>query len=173
MAVKSPNPPSSGRLPSVKIRRLEPEEIDAVRPLWLDLLEHHRAVTPEMTTRSPDDSWARRRAEYERWLADPGSFALLADEDAEPLGYALVHVTDGDDTWDTGDRRADLESLSVAPAARGRGIGDALLDAVDDELDRLGVTDLFLGVVSTNADAIRFYERRGLRPYLTVMHRRR
>jgi ribosomal protein S18 acetylase RimI-like enzyme len=157
----------------VKIRRLELGEIDAVRPLWLDLLEHHRSVTPQMTVRAPEDSWQRRRAEYERWLADPGSFAVLAEQDGEPLGYALVHVTDGDDTWDTGDRLAELESLSVAPAARGRGVGTALLDAVDEELERLGVTDLFLGVVASNTDAVRFYERRGLRRYLTVMHRRR
>jgi GNAT superfamily N-acetyltransferase len=157
----------------VRIRRLELEEIDVVRPLWTAMLEHHRSVTPDMRVRSPDDSWPRRRVEYGRWLADPGSFALLAEDDGQPLGYAVVHVTDGDDTWDTGDRRADLESLSVAPAARGRGVGGALLDAVDEELDRLGVTDMFLGVVATNLDAVRFYERRGLRPYLTVMHRRR
>ena len=56
-----------------------------------------------------------RRGDYERWLADPGSFALLAEVGDEAVGYAVVHVQGPDETWVTGDRTAELETLAVLP----------------------------------------------------------
>ena len=72
-----------------------------------------------------------------------------------------------------GDRTAELETLAVLPEQRGAGIGGALMDAVDQELGRLGIDDLWVVVVAGNADALRFYERRGLRTYMHRMHRGR
>ncbi|WP_221321738.1 N-acetyltransferase [Actinoplanes sp. L3-i22] len=81
------------------------------------------------------------------------------------VGYALVQVRPGpDDTWVTGNRMAELQTLSVAPGARGQGIGTRLLDRVDAELDAAGIGDLFIAALHGNDDAIRLYQRRGLRP---------
>lgn len=86
------------------------------------------------------------------------------------VGYALVAVRPGpDDTWVSGDRLAELETLPVAPDERGQGIGSRLLDAVDEELARLGIGDLFIAALVGNAAAIRLYERRGLRPVMTYL----
>ena len=57
---------------------------------------------------------------------------------------------------------AELVSLAVAPDQRGRGVGTALMDAVDAELDRRGIPDLEVAVMAGNGRAIAFYERRGL-----------
>ena len=75
-----------------------------------------------------------RRGDYERWLAEPGSFALVAEEDGEAVGYAVVHLQGPDETWVTGERTAELETIAVLPEQRGAGIGAALMDAVDREL---------------------------------------
>lgn len=155
------------------LRRLQAGELDLVAPVWESLLAHHAAVTPALPTRPPSESWRMRRADYERWLAEPGSFALLAEQDGAPVGYALVHVGGPDETWVTGERTAELETLAVLPGSRGAGIGSALMDAVDDELGRLGIADLWVAVVAGNEDALRFYERRGLVTYMHRMHRSR
>jgi ribosomal protein S18 acetylase RimI-like enzyme len=68
------------------------------------------------------------------------------------------------DTWRTGDRVGELESISVLPEDRGAGIGSALLVAVDAEFARLGIDDQVIGVLPGNVDAVRLYERRGFRP---------
>ena len=68
-----------------------------------------------------------------------------------------------DDTWPVGAALAELVSLAVAPEARGQGLGTALMDAVDAELERRGVRDLEVAVMAGNDRALRFYERRGLR----------
>lgn len=146
-----------------------------MRPLWEALLEHHSQLEPQVRPpRSAEDSWRRRRAEYLKWLAEPGSFVVVTEgEGGEPAGYAVVRVGEGDDTWVTGDRTAELETLAVASGRRGEGIGGLLMDAVDAELAALGIVDLKVGVVSSNVDAMRFYERRGLVAYQTVLYRRR
>jgi ribosomal protein S18 acetylase RimI-like enzyme len=46
-----------------------------------------------------------------------------------------------------------------------------LLDAVDARLAELGIGDVFIAVLTGNADALRFYERRGLRPVMTHLAR--
>lgn len=65
----------------ITVRQLDPRWIDSLRPLWLALRDHYHAVAPELgPVRSDEDSWARRRADYARWLADEGAFCLVARE---------------------------------------------------------------------------------------------
>jgi GNAT superfamily N-acetyltransferase len=49
----------------------------------------------------------------------------------------------------------------VAPAARGRGVGSALMAAVAAETVRLGGVSLEWGVHTANAGALKFYRRLG------------
>lgn len=163
------------RVDELTIRPLEARAIEHVRPLWEALLEHHGNVAPPVlpATRDPAESWRRRRAEYDVWLAEPGSFTLVAEAKESLIGYTLVRLEDGDDTWSTDERVAVIETLSVDPAWRGRGVGTALMDAVDEELARAGIRDLFVGAVATNRGAMRFYERRGLTATLVHFYGRR
>ena len=77
----------------------------------------------------------------------------------------MVHLRAGSPTWPTSERAGEVETLSVHPDARGRGIGTLLLRAVEDALAGLGVDELSLHVVSNNHKATAFYERHGLRPF--------
>lgn len=62
---------------------------------------------------------------------------------------------------------ADVQTLSVLADERGQGVGAELMDAVEDELLARGIRELRLVVIAPNAEAIRFYENRGL---TTVSH---
>ena len=84
---------------------------------------------------------------------------LIAEEDSDAIGYAFVRLGCGSDTWATADHVAELETLAVLPNARGRGVGGALMTAVLAELRRRNVPEWRVGVVATNHDAVRFYER--------------
>jgi len=154
------------------IRPLPVAELEFVAPVWASLLAHHAEVEPSLRTRPVAESWPMRRADYGRWLADEGSFAMVAEEEGAAVGYAVVHVGGPDETWVTSERMAEVESLAVLPSHRGAGVGAALMDAVEAELRRLGIEDMWLAVVAGNTEATRFYERRGLRTYMHRMHRR-
>jgi ribosomal protein S18 acetylase RimI-like enzyme len=152
------------------ISRAGPEVLDRLRPLWLELHRHHQAVGGAALGPYVDEptSWAARRALYLEFFAG-GGFAVLAERDGELIGYAMVAIktsteTELDDTWRSGARVAEIETLSVAPGARGSGTGSALLDRIDLELAADGIDDVLIAAFVTNTDAIRLYERRGFRP---------
>ncbi len=120
------------------------ERLDELEPIWRTLYEHHLALTPYMRerARTPEEAWeARRRVERE-WLAtEPQSFVLAARGAPGYLGYAFVRVRPGAQfatSWRASDPLAELSILAVLPSARGRGVGTALLDAVEDRLTELG-----------------------------------
>jgi ribosomal protein S18 acetylase RimI-like enzyme len=146
----------------VVVRRLDHGNLDRVEPLWNALREHHANVAPDLGTPRPrEESWRRRRAQYQAWLSEPGSFVLVAERGEELFGYAMVHQRSGSSTWPLGERAGEIETLSVLPAERGQGIGTALLTAVREELRAVGITELSLHVLPRNLTAIGFYERHG------------
>ena len=153
----------------IEIGRHGPEAIDELRPLWLAMVHHHAAVTPDLgPVRDDEDSWARRRAHYERQLALPGAFVLVARLDGAAVGYALVTLEEGSPTWAEPPDWAEIDSLSLLPEARGRGVGRRLIERAQAEV---GDRELRLFVMRGNADARRFYEREGFETFICVMRR--
>jgi ribosomal protein S18 acetylase RimI-like enzyme len=159
---------------TIDIAPLEPAtQLDELRPLWLALRDHHGSVTPDWEPlRAADDSWARRRADYEKWLTEPDAFCLVARQGRRAVGYVLVTVNEGSPTWQRG-RFGYVETLSVLPDARGRSIGAALLDAAAQRLAALGVDDMELTVVARNERARRFYAREGFEEAFVTVRRTR
>lgn len=158
------------------VEELDADRLEALKPLWLALLEDHRLCSPDaLETLTAEESWPSRRCLYREWLQSPEAFVLGAVEDERLVGYALVTVGASEvlgDTWRTGDRVAELQTLVVDPTSRGLGVGALLMEAVEERLRVQGILDLVLGVVAGNTDAVRFYERHGMTPYLTHMYRR-
>jgi len=152
-------------------------DLPGLRPLWLGLHRIHQDADPELAPHVDDEtSWRRRRALYEHCLESPDAFLLLVRRDGDLIGYVLVAVEpDGDvlwsDTWQVGDRVAELETIYVIPEERGRGLGSLLLDVVDAELESRDIHDLAIGAVPGNTAALRLYERRGFLPTWAIVTR--
>ncbi len=156
---------------SVSIVRAGAERVDDLEPLTRALHAHHLAVDPRVPGIPPRDAdawWAIRRGRYAEWLASPDAFALIAEEDGRPVGYALVSFHDRDDSHATGDRFAELHSLAVLPEVRGGGLGTRLLREVYRHVRAVGVEEMIIGVLATNDDAMRLYEREGFRPWVVL-----
>ncbi|MCS6880036.1 MAG: GNAT family N-acetyltransferase [Oscillochloridaceae bacterium] len=54
-----------------------------------------------------------------------------------------------------------IYSVVVAEDQRGRGIGDAIMERIEDQARRMGVSVAYLRVISSNEPARRLYLRRG------------
>lgn len=167
--------PSSGAGPRASLRRSsDPAELDLLEPLWNALQEHHVEVTPELGPHTPkrslSEAWRIRRAKYARWLEDPDAFFVVAEIDGAPAGYAFVTVGPPYASWDTGERLAELETLSVLSEHRGSGVGAALLEAAWDRLAGHGVEAMQIVTTATNAGAKRFYESQGFSPSFDVYY---
>jgi ribosomal-protein-alanine N-acetyltransferase len=95
---------------------------------------------------------------------------LYVEELARPHACVEVARTTDDDgltivagyvvSWSVVDEVHLLE-IAVAPAMRGRGVGDALVHALCDRADRAGARLVTLEVRAGNAAARRLYDRHG------------
>ena len=89
----------------------------------------------------------------ERLLSVP--LNLIADLDGRSVGMASgTAPVDGE---------VELISMWVAPEGRGRGVGDALVDAIVRWARNQGAVRLVLGVRQANQHAATLYERHGFR----------
>lgn len=166
-------------MPPVTLARGSAADLPALEPLWVSVHHRHADSMPELAPYVSDAAtWAARRALYDELVAKPGTVLVLARAGDELVGYGLAHVmppaeTWIGDTWATGERIGEIESVAVLPGHRGQGIGTRLLDELETALAADGVEDLILGVLPGNAAAIRLYERRGYRPTWTYLSRLR
>lgn len=108
--------------------------------------------------REPDAVEATEASLHDALFGAHSAAEAVIAEEAEPLGFALFFHNFS--TW-TGRRGLCLEDLYVAPGARGRGIGTALLRhlagiALDRDCARFEWS-----VLDWNADAIALYRTMG------------
>ncbi|HYG96265.1 MAG TPA: GNAT family N-acetyltransferase [Solirubrobacterales bacterium] len=150
------------------IVELQVGEIDRVAPLFKQLVEFHREVIDgAWPVRSAEAAWAHRRGQYLEWLGSGRARMLAAvpaeDADAPAVGYAVLAIKPSLASWDVDERIGELETLAVAEAERGRGIGSELIEACRRLLREEGISHWAVAVVEANADATRLYERGGFR----------
>jgi GNAT superfamily N-acetyltransferase len=138
---------------SVRIRAGDLADVPVIAELIRGLaryekLEHEVVMTEEKLT---DSLFGERRY----------AETLIAEEDGEPVGFALFFHNYSTFLAQPG---IYLEDLFVLPEKRGGGVGRALLGRLAQlALDR-GCGRLEWAVLDWNVDAIRFYERLGAKP---------
>jgi ribosomal protein S18 acetylase RimI-like enzyme len=153
---------------AIAIERGDVGDVTALRELWLELHHHHAQVAPQSGDFVDDEtSWRVRSSSYREWLGDPRSFLLLARAEGRLVGYALVRVMEAGpeltDSWRVPEVIAEIETVLVSAQFRGVGLGTRLLDEIDAELGRQGITEVMVGLMPGNDGAQRLYERRGFR----------
>ena len=116
------------------------------------------------------DPWLTLRrspADCLRVMAQPGKEVYLAAREDQVLGFVILDLA--------GPFPGYLQTVCVAPAVRGRGLGTRLIEFAERRIFRES-PNVFLCVSSFNADARRLYRRLGyrevgvLRGYLVAEH---
>jgi len=145
---------------SIRTRPLAPHDHDAWQALFRAYIDFYRAEVSDDVVAL---TWSRLMD------ASSGMVGLCAvDSDDRPVGIALLvfHLS----TW-ARTSYCYLEDLYVAPAARGRGVGEALIEAVYRAADDRGATRTYWVTEETNEGARRLYDRLAMQaPY--VQYRR-
>ena len=132
----------------ITIRPLEAGDHDAWQLLWSAYLAFYE-------TELPREVYART---WER-LFLPGEFepkGLIALIDGKAVG--LTHYLYHRSCWSLVDN-CYLQDLFADPAARGRGVGAALIEAVRQAAAKRGVANVYWMTHETNATARRLYDR--------------
>jgi ribosomal protein S18 acetylase RimI-like enzyme len=137
----------------VRIRRARPQ----------DLAEVGAVTVAAYAEFSGDDSAeyvnllrdaGRRDREAELWVATPDdSEQIIGTVTLTPPGSAWREIARDDE--------GEFRMLAVAPAARGAGVGGALVDLVIDRFRREGSSAVVMSTLPRMRAAHRVYERRG------------
>ena len=123
---------------TASLRRMRWWDVEAVLPLERQLF--------------PDDPWSAELfwSELAGWPST--RHYVVAEEDGAVVGYAGLAAPVGD---------ADVQTLAVAPASQGRGLGRALLDELLTEAQRRKAPSVLLEVRTDNGPALGLYSAAG------------
>lgn len=122
------------------------EQIDIVRAL---MREYQRALGVDLCFQGFEQELARLPGTY----APPSGRLLLASHQGEIVGCVALQAIDAE--------RCEMKRLYVRPAARGLGVGKALVVRVIEEARAIGYACVLLDTLPTMTDAQRLYERFG------------
>ncbi|WP_457256307.1 N-acetyltransferase family protein [Pedococcus sp. P5_B7] len=132
---------------AVNIRRVTPDDLPDLLPLLRDYCTFYESA--------PADDELRAMATAFLDEGSGGTQLIARDASGQVLGHATVLSS-----WDTtlGQRLAVMEDLFVAEAARGRGVGAALIEACRQLAAERGVQLLAWETAPDNATAQRLYD---------------
>lgn len=137
--------------------------IEIVDSVTDELVEAYQRLIPQLSKSNPPPS----REELEDIVAAPATDVFVAaDDDGTVLGTATLAVF----RIPTG-RRAWIEDVVVDDAARGRGVGAALTQAMVDRAEELGCTTVDLTSRPSREAANRLYVREGFEVRETNVYR--
>jgi ribosomal protein S18 acetylase RimI-like enzyme len=137
------------------IREAGTSDLDALVELNLHVQRLHVEEEPERFVEPSRDAVAAWLSER---LAEEGWRALVAESDGRCAGYVLFELIDRPAGIFTAAMRAlYIHQIGVDPGVRRRGIGRALLEAVEREAAELGVQQVALDTWSFNASAQAFF----------------
>jgi putative acetyltransferase len=113
------------------------------------------ALNAELSVIYPEQGANHFRLDAEEVDEGRGAF-VIALSAGLPIGCGAVRRI--------GESRGELKRMYVAPLERGRGVGRLLLERLETEARRLGLSRLFLETGIRQAAAMALYERAGFRP---------
>lgn len=143
------------------LRRATPDDAATIAALNAHVQGWHAEHYPEAFFPHPDP--AALTAHFAARLAEPGTTCLLAGDPA--LGYALCSLQErGLSVFSPPVRRLLIDHIAVAPQARRRGIGTALLHAARALARELSCDEVLLDTWEANHDAHAFFAANGFAP---------
>ena len=132
---------------TVTIRDLRPEDWPAVREIY------------EEGIRGGDATFETETPTWERWDAAHPDLRLVAERDGVVVGWAVLSPASARRCY----RGVGEVSVYVAEAARGAGLGRALLDELVGRSEQAGYWTLTAGVFPENEASVRLHRACGFR----------
>lgn len=144
----------------MKIRSATLADREGLSRLTAEVHELHREARPDVYMEFDPEQF---RKEISDTLYRPDSILLVAEEEGELAGMALLTLRQPPNPILKPRLYAFLEELSVGERFRGQGVGTALFAAAKEQALRRGAVSLELQVWSFNEAALRFYEKMGMK----------
>jgi len=123
--------------------------VDILSPPARALIE---ALNAELSSLYPEEGANHFRLDPGEVADGRGAF-LIASSSGKPVGCGAVRHIEA--------RTGEIKRMYVSPEARGRGIGRAVLEALEAEARALGIARLVLETGTRQGEAMALYQRAG------------
>ncbi len=145
----------------MKIRRAEAFDAERINELLYAVAKIHAEGRPDIFKRGT------KKYTDERLLAVIGEettpIFVAVDEDDYVLGYAFcVEQTTNDSLLFQARKTLYIDDICVDEGTRGRGVGSALFEYVEEFAKAQGFDEITLNVWAFNEGAYAFYQKRGM-----------
>lgn len=149
------------RMDELKIRRANESDIPTINKLLYEVHKVHSDARPDLFK---PGAKKYTDAELKKIIADSRTPVFVAQREESVLGYAFcIHQQHIDNNNMTDVKTLYIDDLCVDEAARGTHIGRALYEYVLDFAKQQGYYNLTLNVWADNTNAVKFYEKIGLK----------
>ena len=138
---------------SFTIRTATIDDLDEVARLYIALKNHHAKLQPDNLRYQVEDA---RWAEAARKALEDRAVTCLLAERGAAIGFMKLSFVEK--VWGTS---CEIDTLVVDDAARGQGVGAALVAAAERTGRRRGARAMRVDVLTRNLGGVAFYEREG------------
>ena len=142
-------------------RRATPADAATLARLNAHVQAWHAAHYPEAFFPNPDPQ--ALTAYFADRLSDPACTAFLMGDPASAYALCQLHIRDTS-IFSPGYRRLMIDHIAVAPEARRKGQGRALLDAARQLAADLKADEILLDTWEANTEAHAFFRAAGFTP---------
>lgn len=150
------------------IRRMEQKDFGAVHRLMEQLHGLHVQNRPDVYR----DADPLSENEFSTLVEDTGKIGLVAELDGAVAGFCDAVMKQPQDPLLQPVKTAYLDDICVDEACRHRGVGKALMQAMEKAAREEGAETLSLTVWSFNRNAAVFYGAMGMSPRNIVMEKK-
>jgi ribosomal protein S18 acetylase RimI-like enzyme len=148
----------------MEIRKAIITDSSLLSSLCTDVQRLHAEHHPDFFKVPQQDDFAA--SFFDGILADSTTSIFIADADGQALGYILCKIIDRPENAFTYPVRYLLvDQISVRPAARGKGVGAALLERAISLAKELGLKKIQLDSWGFNTGAHAFFEKQGFEKF--------
>lgn len=150
-------------IPSVEYLSTDIRGVELIRPLWVQLNDHHRINARAFRSQYEQMTFDDRKVYLEK-VAATASFRIDLARDRETgrhVGYCVSSLSK--------EKAGEIESIYVEAGYRSQGVGTALISRALEWLDAGGSVRNRVSVSDGNEGAFVFYRKFGFFPRLTVL----
>ncbi len=149
------------------IRPARLDEAGDIAELWMQLVDYHRALDPDLPTPEPDGMQRYARFILNLLKRDDAMVYVLIDRRGRVGGYALGMIIDLVPEAFIQEKAGFIADVYIEPSMRSQGYGRSLVEHLFSWFHAHNLTLIECDVASKNAQGIAFWQHLSGRPIMT------
>ena len=154
---------------NVKIRLATLEDVSGIMPIFAQIVDYHASIDSEVYT---DADMSAFEQSVQDQLTKDNWKIFVAETNKKIVGFLTLQMRSNRRQWgNVADTDGRIDCLAVDENYRHMGIGTKLMAEVENYLKSQGIFEMRLTVSIYNTNAIKCYEKMGMKNYIYAMRK--